>query len=65
MTAEETKMLEELLAKFEQYENDCWDKIGFLNEHKFAFEKQAVDLKRQAYHDCYRELRRTIGRLST
>lgn len=63
MVEEERKILEDVLAKFDKYEDDCFDKIHFLSEHNFLFEKQAVEMKRSAYHDCYRELRQALNKI--
>lgn len=57
MTKGEYAKLKAVLDYFEKKEDECWDLLGFMDEHKFNFEKQAADMKRQVYHECYRKLR--------
>jgi len=64
MTSEEIKILNDLLAKFAKYEDDCFDKIDFLTEHNFSFEKKAVEIKRSAYHDCFAALRQAMNKMN-
>lgn len=60
MTTEERKVFDALLKKIGGYEDECLDKIKFLAEHNFSFEKQAMNMKLSAYHDCFRELRQAL-----
>ena len=63
MTTEERKVFDALLEKIGGYEDECLGKIEFLAEHNFSFEKQAMEIKRSAYHDCFRELRQALQRI--
>ena len=63
MTEQETKLLKDLVVEFSRYEDECINEIHFLEEHNFNIQKEVVDIKRQAYHDCYRELRRVVDKL--
>lgn len=63
MTREEYSKLQELLKSFDKKEGECFDKICFMDEHKFMYEKQAIEIKRSAYYECYRELHRVLEEL--
>jgi hypothetical protein len=63
MTTAEREQLQAVLDKFDRREDECYDKMGYMEEHKFNYEKQAIDLKRQAYHECFRELQATLSRM--
>ena len=61
MRQAEREQLQAVLDKFDRREDECYDKMGYMEEHKFKYEKQAIDLKRQAYHECFRELQATLN----
>ena len=63
MRQAEREQLQAVLDKFDRREDECYDKMGYMEEHKFKYEKQAIDLKRQAYHECFRELQATLSRM--
>ena len=63
MKQAEREQLQAVLDKFDRREDECYDKMGYMEEHKFNYEKQAIDLKRQAYHECFRELQATFSRM--
>ena len=63
MTKEEREQLQAVLDTFDRKENECYEKIAFMEEHKFGYEKQAINLQRQVYHECYRELNSTLSRM--
>lgn len=64
MKQAEREQLQAVLDKFDRREDECYDKMGYMEEHKFNYEKQAIDLKRQAYHECFRELQATFSRMN-
>lgn len=64
MTQEEREQLQAVLDTFDRKEDECYEKIAFMEEHKFGYEKQAIDLKRQVWHECFRELNGTLCRMS-
>ena len=64
MTLEEKQILDRVLDQFETYENDCPNQIFFLGDHKFNFEKQMYEIKKGAYHDCFRDLRQALSKIT-
>lgn len=65
MTEKETKILTDLVEKFGLYEDECFNEIQFLTEHKFHIQRDVVDIKRQAFHTCYRELKNVVEQLKS
>lgn len=63
MTQAEREQLQAVLDKFDRREDDCYNRMDYMEEHKFNYEKQAIDLKRQAYHERFRELQSTLSRM--
>ena len=63
MKHQEKEQLQAVLDTLDRKEDECWEKIAFMDEHKFMYEKQAVDIRRQTYHECFRELQKTMSRM--
>lgn len=63
MTTKEQEQLQAVLDEFDRKEDECWEKIAFMDEHKFMYEKQAIDIRRQAYHECFRKLQTALSRM--
>ena len=63
MTTKEQEQLQAVLDEFDRKEDECWEKIAFMDEHKFVYEKQAIDIRRQAYHECFRKLQTALSRM--
>ncbi len=64
MKQKEQEQLQAVLDEFDRKEDECWEKIAFMDEHKFMYEKQAIDIKRQAIHECFRKLQGTLQRMT-
>ena len=53
MNAEKTKkLLDELVKKFESYENQVYEEISYMNKHGFKMEVEALRYKADAYNRC-------------
>jgi len=63
MTTKEQEQLQAVLDEFDRKEDECQEKIAFMDEHKFMYEKQAIDIRRQAYHECFRKLQTALSRM--
>jgi len=56
------EQLQAVLDTFDRLEDECYDRMAYMDEHNFNYEKQAIEIRRQAYHKCFRELQKTIAR---
>lgn len=63
MTKEEQTILQGVLADFDQKDCSCLDRINFLSEHNFPFEKQAAEIEKTAYRKCYNRLAEAINQM--
>lgn len=63
MKREEIEQLQAVLDKFDRCEDVCIEKRNFLQEHGFNFEKQVMEVRRAVYHECFRELQKTLNRM--
>ena len=63
MTRKEIDLLQAVLDKFDYLEDVCIGKIDFLKEHKFHLEQEVMEVKRQAYRECFNELQNTLRRM--
>lgn len=61
MRKSEMKQLQAVLDMFEHLQDECDNMITFMNEHNFIYEKQAYEIRRQAYHKCFLELQYTLS----
>lgn len=56
------EQLQAVLDTFDRLEDECYDRMVYMDEHNFNYEKQAIEIRRQAYHKCFRELQKTLDR---
>ena len=56
--------LEKLLKEFQNKEMDCFRDIGYMNEHKFHMESEALQYKKEAYTDCWLRLNSVIDKIN-
>ena len=56
------EQLQAVLDTFDRLEDECYDRMAYMDEHNFNYEKQAIEIHRQAYHKCFRELQKTLDR---
>ena len=52
MTQETKKSLNELVKRFENYENQVYEEISYMNKHGFKMEVEALRYKAEAYNRC-------------
>lgn len=50
MTKNEETILNNLVKTLQEYENECFRQIAFMNEHKFEMEREAIRYKQQAFN---------------
>lgn len=64
MTKEEREQLQSVLDYFDHREDECIERVAFLDEHHFDFERQAWDIKCSIYRECFRELKNVLDRMT-
>lgn len=57
------KILENLQEKFQEKENQCYIEIGFMKEHGFKMEEEAIRYKSDAYKDAWLTIWQEIDNL--
>jgi len=62
MRQAEMEQLQAVLDTFDRLEDECYDRMAYMEEHNFNYEKQVIEIRRQAYHKCFRELQKTLTR---
>lgn len=60
MTKNEETILDNLVKKLQGYEDECFRKMAFLNEHKFEIEREAIRYEQQAYNNSWLEVSSAI-----
>ena len=50
MRQAEMEQLQAVLDTFDRLEDECYDRIAYMDEHNFNYEQQAIEIRRQAYH---------------
>lgn len=60
MTTKEKEILDNLVKKLQGYEDECFRKMAFLNEHKFEIEREAIRYEQQAYNRSWLEVSNAI-----
>lgn len=63
MTKDEETILNNLVKTLQEYENDCFRQIAFMNEHKFEIEREAVRYKQQAFNCSWLEVADAIDKI--
>lgn len=56
MIMKDIKLLQDLIKKFEGYENRVYDEIHFMREHKLKMEEEALRYKAEAFNICKLDL---------
>ena len=56
------EQLQAVLDTFDRLEDECYERMACMAEHNFKYEKQVIEIRRQAYHKCFRELQKTLAR---
>lgn len=60
MTKNEETILDNLVKKLQGYEDECFQKMAFLNKHKFEIEREAIRYEQQAYNRSWLEVKNAI-----
>lgn len=63
MTKNEETILNNLVKTLQEYENDCFRQIAFMNEHKFEMEREAIRYKQQAFNRSWLEVADAIDKI--
>lgn len=63
MTKNEETILDNLVKTLQEYENECFRQITFMNEHKFEMEREAIRYKQQAYNRSWLEVANAIDKI--
>ncbi len=63
MNKSEETILNNLVKTLQEYENDCFRQIAFMNEHKFEMEREAIRYKQQAFNRSWLEVADTIDKI--
>ena len=63
MTKNEETILNNLVKTLQEYENECFRQIAFMNEHKFEMEREAIRYKQQAYNRSWLEVANAIDKI--
>ncbi|MDD6017156.1 MAG: hypothetical protein PUC18_12940 [Prevotellaceae bacterium] len=63
MTKNEETILNNLVKTLQEYENECFRQIAFMNEHKFEMEREAIRYKQQAFNRSWLEVSDAIDKI--
>ena len=63
MTKKEETILVNLVKTLQDYEDECYQQIAYMNEHKFEMEREAIRYKQQAYNRSWLEVARAIDKI--
>lgn len=63
MTKKEETILNNLVKTLQEYEDECYRQMAYMNEHKFEMEREAIRYKQQAYNRSWLEVANAIDRI--
>lgn len=63
MTKNEETILSNLVKTLQEYENECFTQIAFMNEHRFEMEREAIRYKQQAFNRSWLEVANAIDKI--
>lgn len=63
MNKNEENILSNLVNTLQEYENECFRQIAFMNEHKFEMEREAIRYKQQAFNRSWLEVANAIDKI--
>ena len=63
MTKKEETILNALVKTLQNYENECYRQMAYMNEHKFEMEREAIRYKQQAYNRSWLEVASAIDKI--
>ena len=63
MTKNEETILNNLVKTLQEYEDECYSQMAYMNEHKFEMEREAIRYKQQAYNRSWLEVVSAIDKI--
>ena len=63
MTKNEETILNNLVKTLQEYENECFRQIAFMNEHKFEMERESIRYKQQVFNRSWLEVSDAIDKI--
>lgn len=63
MTKKEEAILNDLVKTLQNYEDECYRQMAFMNEHKFEIEREAIRYKQQAFNRSWLEVLNAIDKI--
>lgn len=63
MTKNEETILNDLVKTLQEYENECFRQIAFINAHKFEMEREAIRYKQEAFSRSWLEVENAIDKI--
>lgn len=63
MTKKEEAILDDLVKTLQGYENECYRKMAYMNEHKFEMEREAIRYKQEAFNRSWLEVANAIDKI--
>ena len=63
MTKNEEAVLNNLVKTLQEYENECYWQMAYMNEHKFEMEREAIRYKQQAFNRSWLEVSNAIDKI--
>ena len=63
MTEKEETILVNIVKTLQDYENECYRQMGYMNEHKFEMEREAIGYKQQAFNRSWLEVANAIDKI--
>ena len=63
MTKKEETILNNLVKTLQEYEDECYRQMAYMNEHKFEMEREAIRYKQQAYNRSWLEVANAIDKI--
>ena len=63
MTKNEETILNNLVKTLQEYENECYRQMAYMNIHEFKIEHEAIRYKQQAYNRSWLEVANAIDEI--
>lgn len=63
MTKSEENILNNLVKTLQDYENECYRQMAYMNKHKFEMEREAIRYKQQAFNRSWLEVSNAIDKI--
>ena len=63
MTKSEENILNNLVKTLQEYEEECFRQMAFMNNHNFEMESEAIRYKQQAFNRSWLEVANAIDKI--